>query len=89
MTGRRHRRGWFACGLAIARRPHLWTTALRTAARTALPAWWRHPPFLPVPDRAYLRYRMETQYGSPATPDASDVVSYLEWCRAHDGLARG
>jgi hypothetical protein len=86
---RRHR-GWIACGLAIARRPQLWPTALRTAARTTRPRWWRRPPFLPVPDRAYLRFRMETQYGTPSEPvkpDAEDVVSYLEWVRAQDQLA--
>jgi hypothetical protein len=93
MTGRAgtrgRRRGWLACGGAIAVRPQLWATAVRTAARTARPSWWRRPPFVPVPDRDYLRFRMETQYGAPVPPDATDVVSYLEWCRAQDRLARG
>jgi hypothetical protein len=45
------------------------------------PDWWRRRPFLPVPDAAYVRFRIETAYGpmGEATPD--DVVRYLEWCR--------
>jgi hypothetical protein len=44
--------------------------------------WWRRPPFLPVPDASYLRFRMVTMYGDPNhgfEPD--DLVAYLEWCR--------
>ena len=70
---------------AVARRPDLWVTALRQARRIAPPGWWRQRPFLPVPSGEYLRFRLQTQYGdTDATPDPSDVVSYLEWCRAWD-----
>ena len=70
---------------AVARRPDLWVTALRQARRTAPSGWWRQRPFLPVPSGEYLRFRLQTQYGdADATPDPSDVVSYLEWCRAWD-----
>jgi hypothetical protein len=31
---------------------------------------------------------METQYGTTGSPTAHDVVSYLEWCRSQDRLAR-
>jgi hypothetical protein len=62
-------------------RPHLWSTALRQVGRLARPQWWRHPPFLPVPDPDYLHFRLETQYGA-AEPDPRDLVTYLEWCRA-------
>ncbi len=82
------RGGWFACSVAIACRPRLWATALRTAARTARPEWWRRPPFVPVPDRPYLRFRMETQYGDQRPPVAADVVSYLDWCRVQDRRVR-
>ena len=51
--------------------------------------WWRRPPFLPVPDPAYLAFRLETQYGAPdARPLPADVVAYLRWCRAQDRLLR-
>ena len=44
--------------------------------------WWRTPPFLPVPARGYLQFRLLTQYGSAsAVPSTDDLVSYLEWCR--------
>jgi hypothetical protein len=45
------------------------------------PDWWRRWPFLPVPDAKYVRYRMETAYGSARPPEPDDVITYLEWCR--------
>lgn len=72
-----------AVALAVARRPRLWSTALRQVRVLARPGWWRRPPFLPVPDRAYLAFRLQTMYGDPAhRPAVADVVTYLEWCRA-------
>lgn len=69
---------------AVARRPGLWVTALRQLRILAAPGWWRRPPFLPVPSREYLRFRLQTAYGGdgrgPVQPD--DVISYLRWCRA-------
>lgn len=67
---------------AVLLRPRLWLVALRQALRMAPARWWRHRPFLPLPDPAYLTFRMETQYGpASGTPRSEDVVSYLEWCR--------
>lgn len=85
--GRPHR-SWAAALVRVAIRPWLWPTARRTATRTARPGWWRRPPFLPVPDRAYLGFRLETQYGAHGVPDARDVVTYLEWCRTEDRRRR-
>jgi hypothetical protein len=48
------------------------------------PRWWRRPPFLPVPDADYVRFRLETQYGTGGAPDPADVVVYLRWCRDQD-----
>jgi hypothetical protein len=75
---------WPRAAWLVVRRPHLWVTALRQAHRLARPHWWRHAPFLPLPDPDYLAFRLETQYGSGDTggrPDARDLVEYLEWCR--------
>ena len=69
-------------------RPGLWPTAARTTSRVARPNWWRHPPLLPVPDRAYVGFRMETQYGTDGTPQPRDLVTYLEWCREAEGYRR-
>jgi hypothetical protein len=67
---------------AVAQRPALWPTAARQARRLVPPGWWRHRPFLPVPDRQWLRFRAETQYGDPdRVPDADDVVTWLRWAQ--------
>jgi hypothetical protein len=71
---------WSRAILDVVRRPRLWPTAVVQAGRLSRPRWWRRPPFLPMPDRAYLRFRLETHYGS-AEPDPGDLVRYLEWCR--------
>ena len=68
--------------LAVAVRPRLWGVAIAQVLRLAGPGWWRRWPPLPLPDPAYLRFRMQTAYGDPeAPPRAEDVVAYLEWCR--------
>lgn len=84
------RRSWLRAAAAVARRPDLWATALRQASRTAAHGWWRRPPFLPLPDRAYLRFRLETHYGEAGAPRPGDLVTYLEWCRGEQrALAAG
>jgi hypothetical protein len=81
--------GWARAGLAVAARPSLWSVAARQLRRLARDRWWRRPPFLPVPDPAYLAFRLETQYGAPdARPQPADVVAYLRWCRAQDRRLR-
>ncbi len=74
--------GWAArAALALSRRPPLWPTAIAQLFRLASPGWWRHRPFLPLPDPAYLRFRLETAYGDEREPDPADVVTYVHWCR--------
>jgi hypothetical protein len=68
--------------VAVARRPGLWLTAARQAARLAPRGWWHRSPFLPLPDDRYLAFRAVTQYGDASRqPDTADVVQFLEWCR--------
>jgi hypothetical protein len=74
----------------VARRPDLWVTAIAQALRLAPRGWWRRPPFLPLPARGYLHFRLVTAYGGEgdaADGTASDVVAYLEWCRAWPQVA--
>ena len=86
---RRHGgRGWVAAVVGVAARPRLWGTALTSAVRLARPRWWRRPPFLPLPDRAYLAFRLETQYGAGGAPKPRDLVTYLEWCREQRAIMR-
>jgi hypothetical protein len=73
---------WFQSFLAVLLRPWLWATALAQMCRMAPSRWWSRSPYLPLPDRGYLEFRLETAYGARGTPRAVDVVRYLEWCRS-------
>ena len=68
---------------AVAARPHLWITAGRAMRRLIPRRWWTRPPFLPLPHRDYVRFRLLTAVGSdgsaPAEP--ADLIQWLEWCR--------
>jgi hypothetical protein len=71
--------------LAVVRRPSLWRTALQQWRRTTPPGWWRRWPFLPVPSRDYLAFRLVTQYGrSEHRIEPVDVLNYLAWCKRYD-----
>jgi hypothetical protein len=49
--------------------------------------WWRRPPFLPLPDAEYLRWRMYTAYADEAAvPPADDVIRFARWRRETMGL---
>ena len=72
---------WWRAVVAVVRRPTLWPTAASQAVRLARPGWWRRPPFLPLPDADYVRFRMQTAYGSAGSPAPEDLVAYLNWCR--------
>lgn len=44
--------------------------------------WYRRAPFLPLPPREYLRWRMFTAYGDErAVPPLEDVVRFARWRR--------
>jgi len=71
---------------AVGRRPDLWVTGVRQALVLAPDGWWRRWPHLPLPDPAYLRFRMITARGGDGTGAsgaelARDLVTYLQWCR--------
>jgi hypothetical protein len=75
---------------AVLRRPSLWLTALRQIRRIVVPGWWRRAPYLPFPDRSYLRFRLVTAYGGQGeVPRPQDVVTYLHWCRAWPEVTSG
>ena len=82
-AGPPHSGTWPELGRAVLARPGLWPVALR-AGRALVPhGWWRRPPFLPVPDRDYVRFRLVTAYGGEGTtpPRSDDLVRWLEWLR--------
>ena len=74
-----------AVARALVARPDLWTTAASAALSLAGRGWWRRPPFLPLPDPAWLRFRLATAYGGdgvigPDSPFAvGDLITWLEW----------
>ena len=81
-------------GDGILARPRLLTLAWRGIAKSrdgrGAPArrlafsiargWFRRFPFLPLPAREYLRWRMYTAYGDEhVVPPAGDVIRYARW----------
>lgn len=67
--------------------PRLALDLLRLAWSFRARDWYRHPPFLPVPPRDYIRWRMLTAYGDEnAVPPVADVVRFACWRRETMGL---
>ena len=79
---------WLRLALTLALRgildPRTGADLLRVAWRFRRRAWWRRPPFLPLPARDYVRWRLYTAYGdADALPRAEEVIRYARWaCRA-------
>ena len=76
--------GWGRLTLALTwhalRNPSLAADLLRVLWRFRSRHWYRRPPFLPLPARDYVRWRMHTAYGDyEAVPPAEDVVRYARW----------
>jgi hypothetical protein len=73
--------------LRAAIRPRLAIDLVRAAWAFRRRGWWRQPPFLPLPDRTYMRWRMYTAYADElAVPPADDVVRFARWRRETMGL---
>ena len=67
--------------------PRLALDLLNTAWAFRRRGWLRKAPFLPVPDAAYLRWRMYTAYGDEAAvPPVEDVIRFARWRRETMGL---
>ncbi len=76
--------GWPRLTLALAVRgllhPPTGLALARVGWRFRRRGWWSRFPFLPLPDRTYVRWRMYTAYGDEdAVPPADDVVRYARW----------
>ena len=61
-----------------------WATTVVEAVHTAWAMrsrrWWSRKPRVPLPDRAYLKWRSDTAYGDPnASIVVADLVSFLSW----------
>lgn len=68
--------------LAVLIRPYLWPTAIRAVFDFSPSRWWTRFPFLPIPDRTVIAWRVTTAYGHrDMTLVAQDIISYLRWRR--------
>lgn len=81
-----HRPSWSGLLVRLTGRalinPRLAIDLLRTAWAFRKRRWWATLPFLPTPDRAYLRWRMYTAYGDEsAVPPLPDVIGFARWRR--------
>jgi hypothetical protein len=77
---------WLSLTLRLTARaalnPRLALDLLRTAWAFRRRDWWRQAPFVPLPDREYLRWRMYTAYGDEnAVPPVADVIGFARWRR--------
>ena len=60
--------------------PALGIALLRVSWRFRRRGWYTHFPFLPLPSREYVRWRMHTAYGDhDAVPPARDLINYARW----------
>lgn len=65
---------------ATLRHPSLAVDLLRVAWRFRARGWYARFPFLPLPSRPYLRWRMVTAYGdADIVPPAEDIIRYARW----------
>jgi hypothetical protein len=75
---------WVSLGASLCwrglRNPRTAAALLRTGWRFRARQWYLRFPFLPLPERQYLRWRMYTAYGDANfIPSAEDVVRYARW----------
>jgi hypothetical protein len=79
-------RGWASLAFGLATRavfrPVLALDLLSLVWAFRRREWYRQPPFLPLPDSDYMRWRMYTAYGDEnAVPPLDDVVRFARWRR--------
>ncbi|HEY4131084.1 MAG TPA: hypothetical protein VGM50_10725 [Gemmatimonadaceae bacterium] len=75
---------WLSLGATLAlrglRNPRTGVALVRVGWRFRARGWYARFPFLPLPERQYLRWRMYTAYGNEdAVPPADDIVKYARW----------
>lgn len=74
--------GTASAARAVLARPDLWRPALRQARLLVPRGWWGRAPYLPVPDRQWLAFRLTTAYGDRrAEIDPDDLLTWLAWSK--------
>jgi len=67
-------------GRYVLRHPSSIAPLLLAGWRIRRNGWWRHAPYLPVPDSNYWKFRMNTVLGSaPTRLSAQAVVDAAKW----------
>ena len=67
---------------AAVRRPSLIPAILGAAWAFRANQWYRRPPFLPIPPKDYMKWRLETAYGDAnAMPATHELERYVRWGR--------
>jgi hypothetical protein len=70
----------FVLAFRSLRHPATGMALLRVAWRFRRRQWWRRLPFLPLPARDYVRWRMLTAYGDhDVVPPPEDIERYARW----------
>jgi hypothetical protein len=77
---------WLSLSLALAIRaivnPPLARDLMTVAWRFRRRDWLTRAPFLPVPSKEYVAWRMYTAFGDHhAVPSVDDVIRYARWAR--------
>lgn len=71
---------WSGLGAYLVRHPADVVVLARAGWRFRARSWWRHAPYLPVPDAAYWHFRMTTYGADGATPlPAQAMVDAARW----------
>lgn len=66
--------------LIALKRPRLWPALVSAAWAFRPRGWYRKAPFLPLPSKPYMRWRLETAYGDPeAVPPADEIERFVTW----------
>ncbi len=70
--------------VAVAEKPGLIFPAIYQLYILSPESWYRKYPFLPLPDKRWLRFRMETAYGDPCyVPNPREIAKFLDWTRTN------
>lgn len=66
-------------GRYLLRHPQDIVIVVRAGLRLRKKDWWRHAPFLPLPDAKYWEFRMSTVNGIDGKLTPKDVVVAAKW----------
>ncbi len=69
----------FRLALRLAPHPVRALRAVRAGWGFRSRGWARRPPFLPLPPREYIEWRLYTAYGATGAPTPQEVERYLRW----------